>query len=165
MAIELTDDGTMDTVLRCSECGEEFRFTHDGLGIEDEDDRIAALLDANPGMTEARATDLLGEVLYEEWVDSCIAEIESEHECPQDEPQEDDITTGDHKRFYMYGRLILEQDDTRENRWYGYDSKRRQFIVRADTCEKAIRIYMDEVKFWPNVWFISDHGNAHRMTL
>ena len=26
MAIELTDDGTLDTVVRCSECGAEMRY-------------------------------------------------------------------------------------------------------------------------------------------
>ena len=30
MAIHLTDDGTLDTVLRCSECGEEMRYNSYG---------------------------------------------------------------------------------------------------------------------------------------
>lgn len=28
MAIELTDDGTLDTVLRCTDCGEELRYNY-----------------------------------------------------------------------------------------------------------------------------------------
>lgn len=36
MAIHLTDDGTLDTVLRCDECGEEFRYNYD-LGLDDPD--------------------------------------------------------------------------------------------------------------------------------
>jgi len=52
--VRLTDDGTMDTVLRCDECGEEFRFNY-----------------------EWSASDST----YEEWVTSCIEEIEQEHEC------------------------------------------------------------------------------------
>ena len=30
MAIQLTDDGTLDTVLRCSRCGETMRYNYDG---------------------------------------------------------------------------------------------------------------------------------------
>jgi len=30
MAILLGDDGTLDTVLVCSECGEEMRYNYDG---------------------------------------------------------------------------------------------------------------------------------------
>lgn len=29
MPIELSDDGTLDTVLKCSDCGEEFRYNFD----------------------------------------------------------------------------------------------------------------------------------------
>lgn len=53
MAITLSDDGTFDTVLRCDECGEEFRFNWDGAPSDDDNaDELA-----------------------------CIAEVESEHEC------------------------------------------------------------------------------------
>ena len=34
MAIELSDDGTMDTVLRCNECGEEMRYNWVEAGHE-----------------------------------------------------------------------------------------------------------------------------------
>ena len=37
MAIELTDDGTLDTVLRCSDCGEEMRYNYDA-GFEQPED-------------------------------------------------------------------------------------------------------------------------------
>lgn len=30
--MDLTDDGTMDTTFRCSQCGREFRFNFDGEG-------------------------------------------------------------------------------------------------------------------------------------
>jgi transcription elongation factor Elf1 len=68
MSIDLTDDGTLDTVLRCSECGEEFRFNYDG-GMEpstdeDQPDREQDALDA-----------------YDDFVDECIAEVETDHVC------------------------------------------------------------------------------------
>ena len=55
MTFELTDDGTMDTVLRCSDCGGEQRFTD-------------------------YASDEEG--AYAEWVEECVAFAESDHECP-----------------------------------------------------------------------------------
>lgn len=76
MAIELSDDGTMDTVLRCSECGEEFRFNYDG-----------AYEDGNLEPSEARTAqeeEAAREEAYDAWVDSCIEEVEAEHECDQE---------------------------------------------------------------------------------
>ena len=54
MAIELTDDGTLDTVLRCSACGEELRYTY----MPDNDDDT-----------------------YDDFVEWAIDDAESEHEC------------------------------------------------------------------------------------
>lgn len=73
MAIVLTDDGTLDTVLRCTECGEEFRFNY----FPDEQ-----------GVDEDTRTDT---EIYDDFVQSCIEEVEVEHECTpeDDEPSED----------------------------------------------------------------------------
>jgi hypothetical protein len=27
-----------------------------------------------------------------------------------------------------------------------------------------LKAYMDKEGFWPDAWFISDHGNAHRIS-
>lgn len=170
MAITLSDDGTLDTVLRCDECGDEFRFNWDGAPSDDDDaDELAALADANPTLNERQLQELLDKTLYDEWVDSCICEIESEHEChsEDDEPQEGDITTEDHRTFYQDGRKVLEPATPRVDigtLWYGY-SNGVQFKLRAVDHVAALRVYMEHVKFWPNVWWISDHGNAHRMDL
>lgn len=34
-----------------------------------------------------------------------------------------------------------------------------------DAAETAIRTWMEENQFWPNVWIISDHGNAELVIL
>ncbi len=39
MAMLLGDDGTLDTVIVCSECGAEMRYSHDGDFDGDSDDR------------------------------------------------------------------------------------------------------------------------------
>lgn len=61
MSIKLSDDGTLDTVLVCMECGAEFRFN-----FEPND----------PDCTETQA-----EEQYDEFVDWAIAETEADHEC------------------------------------------------------------------------------------
>lgn len=176
MAITLTDDGTMDTVLRCDECGEEFRFNWDGAPSDDDNaDELAALKDANPTFSENALREVLDEMLYDEWVDSCIAEIEAEHEChsEDDEPQDGDITTEDHRTFYQDGRKVLAIG-TDETSWYARNSGTSRTYsggqmtllgTFGDDHIAAIRAYMERVQYWPNVWSISDHGNAQRMDL
>lgn len=60
---------------------------------------------------------------------------------PEQEPEEGDITTEDREHWYQYGKLYLEGN------------------------EAELRAKMEADKFWPSVWFISDHGNAHPITL
>ena len=61
MAIELTDDGTLDTVLRCSACGEELRYNYDGQADHEHE------------RDDGKA--------YDRFVDWAIEDAESEHEC------------------------------------------------------------------------------------
>lgn len=175
MAITLSDDGTLDTVLRCDECGEEFRFNWDGC--EPDEDRITQIMEGTSAYSRALAEEADANEQYQSWVEDCIAEVESEHECHtgDDEPQEGDITTEDHRTFYQDGRLVLEASNPRDFtssvvQWYGYERKgnvRVAFNIRTkpDDCVAAINAYMDRVQYWPNAWWISDHGNAHRMDL
>lgn len=57
--IYLTDDGTMDTVLRCDRCGEEMRYNYDGSSEGD------------------------GEQTYDEFVDWAISDAEKLHDCEE----------------------------------------------------------------------------------
>lgn len=67
----------------------------------------------------------------------------------RDGPQEEDYTTEDHRTFYQVGNHrgpvleVGEDEDWRE---------KMKEKVEADG-------------FWPNIWFISDHGNAHLLSL
>jgi hypothetical protein len=62
------------------------------------------------------------------------------------EPEEGDYTTGDHCKFYQYGKLVLT-------------------VGPDDDHIAALKAHMEEAQFWPNAWFVSDHGNAHLMDL
>ena len=63
-------------------------------------------------------------------------------------PMEDDLHTSDHETFYQHGRVAFKvlRDATTAQMW------------------RAIDRWMASQKFYPNVWFISDHGNAYIMT-
>jgi hypothetical protein len=62
MAIQLTDDGTMDTVLKCSKCGEGMRYNFDGAE------------DTDAGEQES-------EEAYDEFVKWAISDAADAHEC------------------------------------------------------------------------------------
>jgi len=98
-----------------------------------------------------------------------ITLAETEPDSEPSEPEEGDITTEDHETFYQYGRVVLEpycKPGDAVSLWFGYDhGKQFQIRTEPDDHVAAIRAYMDRVQFWPNVWCISDHGNAHLMDL
>jgi hypothetical protein len=61
MKIVLVDDGTLDTVLKCTKCGEVFRFNFQAWGAD--------------GPENTPPT-------YDDFVQQCIADTFIEHECP-----------------------------------------------------------------------------------
>lgn len=69
MAIRLGDDGTMDTVLVCEECGEEMRYNYDGGECDHHEDC----------KSEACARDL-----YEAFVDWAIEDATEDHICGEE---------------------------------------------------------------------------------
>lgn len=88
MSHSLTDDGTLDTVIRCDDCGHETRFTYDN-GYNDGYGDPKVYQDGPegfwhvPGMTgkfatEQGAENALGEQLYNEFVEDCISDLDTE---------------------------------------------------------------------------------------
>jgi len=77
--------------------------------------------------------------------------------------EEDDLTTKDHLAFYQYGKLAFSLEMRADGTCFmhGRGSQDAEYL----TVEHAVRAYMDRAQFWPNCWFISDHGNAHLMDL
>lgn len=73
-------------------------------------------------------------------------EIQDEYLAPTYE----DLVTEDHRNFYRYGMD---------------DRKPVVSVEDGDDWRAAVKAYMDKTRYWPNVWFISDHGNAHLMDL
>jgi hypothetical protein len=73
----------------------------------------------------------------------CDEEDEGEDK-DEEAPEEDAITTEDHRTFRQYGKVILTVGEG-ENHWAALDA------------------WMEANGHFPDVWFISDHGNAHLM--
>lgn len=67
---------------------------------------------------------------------------DEEAELDRYDPENGDIATEDHIHFYQYGKLYLTVPEDRDYR-----------------AQLALKMEAD--KFWPNVFFISDHGNTH----
>lgn len=67
---------------------------------------------------------------------------EPDDDAEPTEPEEGDYTTADHCKFYQYDKLVVE-------------------CKPEDDHVAAVRAHMEKEQFWPSVWFISDHGNAH----
>jgi hypothetical protein len=156
MAIELTDDGTMDTVLRCSECGEEMRYNYDGsLDNATDGDYYGANLEVTDD--------------YGDFVAWAIEDATAEHACASDseptEPQEDDLTTRDHRTFYQNGKAAFALIECTDGSFRL--AKQGQLLARDTfpTVESAVRAYMELTNYHTDCWFISDHGNAHLINL
>lgn len=84
MAIVLSDDGTLDTVLECNKCGKEFRFNYDPGPDELERDNDGFYkVDGRRFPTEEGANIYR----YNQWVDEIIKETADEHVCEEDDDE------------------------------------------------------------------------------
>lgn len=65
---------------------------------------------------------------------------------PCDEIEHDDWVTEDGCQFYQNGKLILDASDLSDKQ-----------------AARAAALIMKRQQWWPNVWFLSDHGNLQQM--
>ena len=131
--IELTDDGTLDTVFRCSDCGEEIRCSYDG-GFADDADSDDTRSDVE---------------LYELWRDDQQSDIEDEHECQaENRMQDDDWVTEDYRTFVTHS-----------------PGRESVVVYEGEDWRVVLLTRMEADQFWPNVWFISDHGNVSALSM
>ena len=64
-----------------------------------------------------------------------------------DEIAEGDWTTPDGIHFYQDGKPILDTSEMSDRQ-----------------ARRAAALEMKRQQFWPNVWYLSDHGNLHPFT-
>jgi hypothetical protein len=91
--------------------------------------------------------------------DECQEDDENERQDDEeiiDEPCEGDLVTEDHLRFYTVGGSY---------RWPLSLAHPDVTVEEDEDCQEVVKAYMDKQSFWPNVWFVSDHGNWHLLTL
>lgn len=60
---QLSDDGTMDTVVACTECGKELRYSFHAQGGRDDDTQET----------------------YDEFIGWALADAEEDHECERED--------------------------------------------------------------------------------
>ena len=137
MAGYLTDDGTMDTVIRCSECGREQRYTFDP---------------AMPDTIDDVQED------YESFVDWCIEDFEDTHECPRYSVQT--WFERDRAHVALYYGINGDANDTLVVEWWDkavsqaiedgfldprdYLGSALEYARSVGLAKKAERIYFDD---------------------
>ncbi len=67
------------------------------------------------------------------------------------EPEEGDWVTEDHVTFCQHE--------------YPRAWQHRVVVPKDQDYKTVLRARMEMDEFWPNVWFVSDHGNWHPMNL
>jgi hypothetical protein len=77
---------------------------------------------------------------------------DDEEEEPDDEPTEDDYTTRDYRKFYQYGKLVIE-------------ISQEEYDANPDGWVMAVRAHMEEAQFWPNVWYQGERGEWNLLSL
>jgi hypothetical protein len=149
---ELTDwlGSRADRYAFCDEAMEEFgmewkdlengTWTLLALGQRREKDEVLA---AVRGFLEEKLTV---DAIEDEPDEVETDEVEDEVEDEDDGPDEDALTTSDHVHFYQYGKLVLT-------------------VGEDEDMVEAINAWMERKRFFPDVYWISDHGNAHRISL
>ena len=115
--IELADDGTMDTVLRCTDCGEEMRYSYSM--IEPDLSPSESGLVCEHGMPDGDGC----EGCYDAYVADCIADATADHEC---EPLELDAFT----HGYLTCALWATDPEPGQGDWSEHDDYTIDNIAR-----------------------------------
>lgn len=72
--IRLGDDGTMDTVLVCSECGKEMRYIYDP----------SADFEVNSDPNDSEPSEQNLKAAYDAWLEWVIEDATDSHVCGED---------------------------------------------------------------------------------
>jgi hypothetical protein len=114
--------------------------------------RIASADEDCPDDSQWRIVALESSDMYEPGgctCDNCNDEFNPADEDSEPEPDEDSLTTSDHRHFYQYGELVLTLDPD---------------LSHEEMCAD-LRAFMKRENFFPDCFWISDHGNAHLINL
>lgn len=121
--IRLSDDGTMDTVLVCDECGQEMRYNYDPSGPSDPEenrpddwedcgqcngahpsDFIGDCRDDVNRWPSQKCIERLREQAYDAFIDWAIDDATDSHECQTRERGDDDGVEYADPRDYRDGK-------------------------------------------------------------
>jgi hypothetical protein len=116
-------------------------LTKEAKGLEDKHEK-----DLTPE-DKKRLEELGKEIEVEQKKSKGSEEEPFEEASEEDQPDEDDL---------------FIQDSGPLGSQYSVGTQHKHIGTYADSeeMEKAIKEWMDANKFWPNIWYISDHGNV-----
>lgn len=153
---------TQDCAVLCPDCvNREIHLIHSARPVRDKRGRLERSadpqwnvvgFDVNWEDADCQCENCNGRI------ESAYGADEDDTDCVDDSPDDDspdslddadpdspdDYLTYDYVHWYQNGRLVLET---------------------PDMPYAAVKAHMDQEQFWPNAWFISDHGNAHLIDL
>jgi hypothetical protein len=133
---------TYEADYHCKECA-KVRFGEDAHGFVPEDaqdsegNSVGAVFGDSEWWNPGEGNQTLS-------CSDCGRELDYHTEQP-DEPEEGDLTTENFCEWFQDGKKVL--------------------VCETDEWATEVKAYMDRDQFWPNVWWISDHGNPHLLTL
>ena len=76
--------------------------------------------------------------------------VQIQEDDPPTEPEEEDLLTEDHVRFFI-----------RESEHRGPVV----VVAEGQDWRREVKRYMLRERWYPNVWWVSDHGNPHLLNL
>jgi hypothetical protein len=129
------ETATPENPIRCDECRE---VHHGGQVVRIETKKAWPV----------KGLHFCDEACAKEFIASAQADEEDDEDTPSG-PDEEDLVTEDHRRFYSHGVA----------------GRVRVTVPEGEDWRPHVRAWMQRSGFFPNVWFLSDHGNYHLMSM
>ena len=125
MTMRLGDDGTLDTVIYCDNCNQEFRFNYSAFDYD-------ATLD----------NDLTDEAAYMAFVEWCKDEAAQDHNC-------DIHSIGEYRSLHLttHCGLIIDPDDDDPLRFAIITPDKPKRVAEI-TCVDCVKAYMAQTVYF-----------------
>jgi hypothetical protein len=73
------------------------------------------------------------------------------------QPEEGDLFTFDYEYFFEVGDAGVFDVKLKK--------RAKVHVPEGKDWRDCVKKYMDDMQFWPGVWFVSDHGNVTNLSM